>query len=79
MDSTIETKREYGHYYRDVSQLEVIDVYRVLELFEVTNPCLQHALKKILIAGKRGAKDMDKDIQEAIDTLKRLQDMRKGL
>ena len=45
-------------------------------MFEVTDPCLQHAIKKLLVAGGRGAKDEYKDVQEAIDTLSRWQDMR---
>jgi len=67
----------HGHYFKDVSNLETIDVYRVLELFNVVNPCVQHAIKKLLVAGGRGAgKDMGKDIQEAIDSLQRWQGMR---
>jgi hypothetical protein len=27
-----------------------IDVYRVLKLYNVTDPCLQHAVKKLLVA-----------------------------
>ena len=54
-----------------------IDVYRVLELFNVTNPSIAHATKKLLVAGGRGAgKSIDKDIQEAIDSLVRWQAMR---
>ena len=49
---------------------------RVLELFEVTDPCIQHAIKKLLVAGKRGSKDQYRDVQEAIDTLDRWQQMR---
>ena len=56
--------------------LDGIDVYRVLELFNVTDPCLQHAIKKLLCAGKRGAKDEERDVEEAIDTLGRYQDMK---
>jgi hypothetical protein len=48
----------------------------VLELFEVTDPCLQHAIKKLLCAGVRGSKDEQQDVQEAIDTLERYQDMK---
>jgi hypothetical protein len=73
------TNIKYNHYYRDVSHLQVIDVYQILKLFDVTDPCLQHALKKILAAGNRGSKNIDKDVQEAIDTLKRFQDMQEGL
>ena len=69
------TEQNHAHYFRDVSKLEKADVYRVLSLFGVTDPCLQHALKKILVAGKRGAKDEVKDIQEAILTLQRKLEM----
>ena len=67
---------KHGHYFKKVTHLDAVDVYRVLELFEVTNPCLQHAIKKLLCAGSRGAKDMEQDIQEAIDTLCRYQQIR---
>lgn len=70
------SKEKRPHYYKDVSSLETIDVYRVIELFELHNPCLQHALKKILCAGKRSAKDAAKDVTEAIESLQRWQEMR---
>lgn len=70
------TPRAHNHYFKDVSRLEVIDVYRVLGLFDVTDPCLQHAIKKLLVAGGRGVKDVSRDIQEAIDTLTRWQQLR---
>jgi hypothetical protein len=66
----------YNHYFKDVRHIDGIDVYRVLELFNVTDPCLQHAVKKLLCAGKRGAKDEEQDVQEAMDTLERYQDMK---
>ena len=68
---------KHPHYHKDVRHLETIDVYRVLSLFNVTDPCIQHAVKKLLVAGGRGAgKDMGKDIQEAIDSLQRFREMR---
>ncbi len=67
---------KHSHYFKDVSNLTHIDVYRVLQLFGVTDPCLQHAAKKLLVAGARGAKDIEQDVQEAIDTLTRWKDMR---
>lgn len=67
---------KHSHYFKDVSSLTHIDVYRVLQLFGVTDPCLQHAAKKLLVAGGRGAKDIEQDVQEAIDTLTRWKDMR---
>lgn len=70
-------RAKHNHYFKPVGHLDYVDVYRVLELFNVTNPCLQHAVKKLLVAGGRGGgKDISRDIQEAIDTLVRWQAMR---
>jgi len=66
----------YDTYFKDVSNLDTIDVYRVLELFNVTDPCIQHAVKKLLCAGTRGSKDVDKDIGEATESLIRWHAMR---
>ncbi len=66
---------EYKHYQKNVEHLKWIDVYRVLVLFGVTNPCLQHAIKKLLCAGNRGVKDELKDVQEAIASLVRYLEM----
>ena len=63
--------QSHDHYFKDVSSLKHIDVYRVLLLFGVTDPCLQHAIKKLLCAGNRGVKDELKDVQEAIASLTR--------
>lgn len=63
--------QNHNHYFKDVSNLKHIDVYRVLILFCVTDPCLQHAIKKLLCAGNRGVKDELKDVQEAIASLTR--------
>ena len=69
---------KHPHYHKDVRGLDTIDVYRVLHLFNVSDPCIQHAVKKLLVAGGRGAgKDINKDIQEAIDSLQRWQEMRR--
>ena len=62
---------KYPHYFKSVSHLETVDVYRVLTLFKVNDPCLQHAIKKLLCAGDRGDKSMIKDITEARDSLNR--------
>jgi len=66
---------EYKHYQKSVEHLKWIDVYRVLVLFGVTNPCLQHAIKKLLCAGQRGIKDQKQDVQEAIASLVRYLEM----
>ena len=53
-------------------ELEVfIDVYDVLDAFNVSNPATAHAIKKLLCTGSRGAKDWETDLQEAIDSLER--------
>ena len=67
---------EHSHYFKDVSHLDRIDVYRVVELFEVPAGPLDHAAKKILCAGGRGHKDLERDVQDAIDSLHRWQEMR---
>lgn len=54
------TDRKHSHYFKPCPFLHV-DVYRVLDIFGVTDPCIQ---------------DIEKDIQEAIDTLERWQEMR---
>ena len=67
--------RKHNHYFKNVEHLQTVDVYRVLDLFEVTDQALGHAVKKLLVAGGRGAKDWRKDVQEAIDTLQRRLEM----
>lgn len=69
------SEQKHSHYFKPCPYAS-IDVYRVLSLFGVTDPCLQHAVKKLLVAGGRGHKDIGKDVQEAIDTLTRWQAMR---
>jgi hypothetical protein len=52
----------------------MIDVYQVHHLFKIYDPsgCIQHASKKLLMAGSRaGEKPAWKDIKEARDTLNR--------
>jgi hypothetical protein len=67
----------HEHYFKSVKGLDEIDVYRVCQLFNVTDQAIGHAVKKLLLPGKRGAgKDTAKDVQEAIDSLKRWQAMR---
>lgn len=73
---TAKKARKHSHYFKPCP-FDAVDVYRVLNLFAVTDPCLQHAIKKLLVAGGRGGgKDISRDIQEAIDTLDRWKEMR---
>lgn len=52
-------------YFKDVQTLKSVDVYRVLVLFDVRSHPVGHAIKKLLCAGKRGAKDYRQDLLEA--------------
>lgn len=66
---------KHPHYFKDVGHLLTVDVYRVLDLFQVTDPCIAHAVKKLLLPGGRGGKSMHQDVQEAMDSLLRWQEM----
>jgi len=65
----------HDHYKKDVSHLKMIDVYRVCDLFGVTDQAIGHAVKKLLCSGIRGSKDMEQDIHEAVDSLNRKLEM----
>lgn len=66
---------QFPHYFKDVSHLKVIDIYRVLDLWEVKDNAIGHAIKKLLVAGGRGAKDAEQDVREAMVSLQRWQEM----
>lgn len=68
---------KHNHYVKDVSTLIKLDVYRLIQLYGITDPCFQHALKKLLVTGGRGHKPVEKDVQDVIDTLERWKEMRK--
>ena len=71
LEKELKLVEKYPHYYKDIRHLNIIDIYRFFDLFEVTDPCIQHSVKKLAVGGKRGAKDYEKDIKEAMDTLNR--------
>lgn len=48
-----------------------IDVYSVLDAFDVRNPALAHAVKKLLCPGRRGKGDFEQDLREAIVAIER--------
>lgn len=53
-----------------------IDVYDVLQAFNVTCPATQHAVKKLLCTGVRGHKDGDTDLLEAREAITRAIELR---
>ena len=71
---------KHPHYHKNVSHLDAVDVYRVCQLFQVNDPsgAMQHAIKKLLLPGGRGGgKPTSQDVQEAIDSLTRWQEMQR--
>lgn len=63
---------KHSHYHKDVSRYDTIDIYVICDLYvDDKSGCIQHAVKKLLCGGKRGAKDEVKDLQEAMDTIQR--------
>lgn len=65
--TTLNTTNKYKVKCKGVE----IDVYDVLLAYGVTNPADQHAIKKMLMPGKRGVKDASQDRKEAIQSLER--------
>ncbi len=73
VSNPVNQTRAHSHYFKDVSKLKEVDVYRICALFGVDDQsgATHHAIKKLLLSGKRGAKDQERDIREAIDTMNR--------
>lgn len=53
----------------------IVDVYAVLQAFDVGCPAVQHALKKLLQPGNRGHKGTTQDLEEAIQSIERAIEM----
>lgn len=67
--------KKHNHYFKNVSHLEELDVYRLIDLYAIIDPCIQHMLKKCLVVGGRGSKDALRDVQDIIDTAERWKQM----
>lgn len=65
---------KHPHYKKDISHLDILDIYRVTELFN-PHSCGAHIAKKALCSGQRGHKDLLTDIQDIIDTAERWKEM----
>lgn len=57
-------------YHRTIKGV-TLDVYDVLQAFNVSNPATQHAIKKLLMPGERGHKDTLQDFNEAHQSIAR--------
>lgn len=58
-------------YDREIVKGVFVDVYDVLDAFDVKDPCLQHLIKKALALGIRGHKDALEDYQDIVDSANR--------
>ena len=61
----VEPPSQPSRYHRQFCGV-TIDLYRVANLWGVRSHALFHAMKKIMMAGQRGAKDYETDLREAI-------------
>ena len=64
------TPPHYNYFYKGIK----LDPYRILKIYDITNPAQSHAIKKLLRAGE-AHKDLKADINETIDTLIRWKEM----
>lgn len=64
------TPSRYNMVFKGVK----LDPYRILEIYDIRNPGQQHAIKKLLRAG-RGDKSFVQDITESRDALNRVLEM----
>ncbi len=62
-------------YQREIKPGVFVDVYDVLKAWTVTNPALQHLIKKALAVGQRGHKDAAEDLQDIVDSAVRAQEL----
>lgn len=62
-------------YLHEIKPGVFVDVYDVLMAWNVTNPALQHLIKKALQAGERGHKSREQDLQDIIDSAIRAKEL----
>ena len=64
--------------YKRTIKGATIDIYDILVAYGVTCPARQHAIKKLMLAGQRGAKGSVQDLEEAAHALSRALDFAKA-
>jgi len=67
--------REIASAERNVEHTLRVDVYCVLNAFEVTNPAIAHAVKKLLCAGLRDKGSYIDDLKGVLAAVNRAIDM----
>lgn len=70
-DRPVENAAHTGNKYKRTFKGVTLDVYDTIELWAVTCPARQHAIKKLLCAGIRGKNDTLEDLKECRDALTR--------
>lgn len=65
---------EIGKHYKFKYRGVKIDPYRIFKVYGISDPAQQHAIKKLLRAGK-SVKELTEDIDEVIATLSRWKEM----
>ena len=68
--------RKKNKYQKEIHGV-LVDVYDVLQAFEVSNPAVQHAIKKLLMPGQRGVKTIFDDLNEALASVVRAIELEK--
>lgn len=62
-------------YLHEIKPGIFVDVYDVLMAWNVSNPALQHLIKKALQPGERGHKSREQDLQDIIDSAIRAKEL----
>jgi ABC-type glycerol-3-phosphate transport system substrate-binding protein len=62
-------------YHREIRPGVWVEVYDVLTAWAVTNPALQHLIKKALQPGSRGHKTLEQDMADIVASAKRAQEL----
>ena len=75
-EEIIKSVKTSNKYQREIKPDVFVDVYDVLDAWSVTDPAIQHAIKKLLQPGARGVKSASQDIDEAIASLERAKELK---
>lgn len=70
-------QQKHNQCFKDVSHLNQVDVYDVLKLFNVTNPCLQDVVKLALSFDGLSVDRQAVELQKMVETLNRAVDLQK--
>lgn len=80
-DTKADVPNTYNKYNREVIGFDgtktTIDVYRVLDAFKVSDPALQHLIKKALCVGIRGHKDSITDYTDILKSAEKALELHK--